>query len=182
MNFLLHSIHRSRKPSLIAWLFCLLMSLQVERTKAQCTVCTTHIIGIDTLSYTVTTGQTLCIDSIGVLNGNIVLSGGTICNKGVFNPASLTLTSGTIYNYGNAQINSNSTLGSSLTWNNYGGSILNLSGTMTVSGGTVSNDGIMNVETTLDFSSGTFSNQNIINCSTLTGSGTIVNTGIINSN
>lgn len=170
------------KKYLPGLLICLAILFPVEKVKAQCSICTTHIIGSDSLTYTVSIGQTLCVDSTGILKGTIVLNGGTICNKGIFNPASVTFTSGELHNYGNAQVNFNSTLGTSLTWINYGGSILNLNGSLTVSGGSFSNEGILNVETTLTFSSGTFSNQNIINCATLAGSGTITNTGIINSN
>jgi len=181
MNFYLAHRIKSRSRKLTGVLLALFCLLACQKNFAQCTVCTTHILGLDSGTYTVTIGQTLCVDSTGVLAGTVILNGGTICNKGVFKPGTLTLTSGTFYNYGSAAVTSNVTFGSSLSWTNYGGSILNLEGSLTVSGATVSNDGILNVETTLTFSSGSFSNSNIINCSSLTGSGTISNTGTIKS-
>lgn len=173
--------HKATKRSLTKILVLFFLFFGGEKIFSQCTICTTTILGIDSNTYTVTIGQTFCVDSTGIFNGTVILNGGTICNRGSFKPSSVTFTSGTFYNYGSAAIITNTTFGSSISWTNYGGSILNLDGSLTVSGGTMSNDGILNVDSTLTFSSGTFSNSKIINCTSLTGSGTISNTGTINS-
>lgn len=150
--------------------------------KSQCTTCTVNVTGTDTTSYTVLSGQTLCIDTSGAFTGIVILNGGTVCNNGIFKPATFTYTSGSINNQGNMTINSDLSLvnGSSLT-NSING-IVALSGNIILNGTTINNIGIMNISQNIQFNSGTFNNENIINVNNVTGSGVINNTGILNSN
>ena len=82
------------KPLLSLLLFSLFFT---STSKAQtCNTCTVHITGNDTSSYTISTGQTLCIDSGYAFTKNITLNGGNICISGVFSPTSFTNNGGTL--------------------------------------------------------------------------------------
>lgn len=63
-----------------------------------CSNCTWHITGNDTSSYTIGTGQTLCVDTSGIVTGTIILQGGTICNNGTVSVSGITLSSGMVVN------------------------------------------------------------------------------------
>jgi hypothetical protein len=143
--------------------------------------CTVSINGSDTLTYTVSAGQIFCIDSTGQFEGNITLSGGTICNKGIFHPKVFSASSGTVMNHTCLRIDGDLTLPSGLSLVNGSQSTAALLGDLTISGGTLSNAGITNVDQDIIFSSGVLSNSAIVNCKTLTGAAIagINNSGII---
>jgi hypothetical protein len=147
-----------------------------------CGTCSINITGLDSSSYTLSGGQTLCIDSTGVFKGLITVNGGTICNNGVFLPKVLTFNSGLINNNSTATIKSATSLGNGQTINNQPGAILGVSGNLSLSGGILNNDGILNISGNINNSSGSFSNSSIINCILLTGTNTMSNTGVINTN
>ena len=164
-------------------LITLLFLLTINSLKAQnCGTCSISINNSDTSSLVLSSGQTLCIDTMGYFSGSITLNGGTICNKGFFKPVSFTFNSGTLNNLANSSFDGNTTISSGKTITNQPGAILSIIGSLTISGGTYSNDGISNIDTTINNNSGSFSNSSIINCTQLTGSNTFVNTGIINAN
>jgi phage baseplate assembly protein gpV len=158
----------------------LLTSLSLK--SQNCGTCTQSINTHDTTSIVLNQGEILCIDTLGYFSGNITLNGGTICNKGFFKPAIITINSGTINNYSNVTIANSVNASATLIITNQDGSILNIAGSLTVNGGTISNNGILNVDQAITNTSGTFSNTNIINCTTITGQTTINNTGVINAN
>ncbi len=147
-----------------------------------CGTCSINITSLDSSSYTVNSGVTFCVDTTGNFVGTIVLNGGTLCNKGLFKPKTITLTSGILSNYGNSSLNSSITIGSSIQVSNSEDAIININGTLTNSGGSITNDGIMNVDQNIQNNSGTIINNSVINCTQITGSGTLTNTGKINTN
>jgi phage baseplate assembly protein gpV len=165
--------------------FLLLVALMLMgyMAKAQtCSTCTVNITGYDTLNYTVNAGETFCIDTLGHYEGHLIMNGGMVCNKGLFKPKSITLTSGTIDNYANSTLPAAVTLSANRILNNKADAILNINGGVTVSGGTFTNNGIINVSANITNSSGTVTNTGILNCLQLTGSNTVNNTGVINTN
>ena len=81
----------------------LLVSLFIfilNETNAQCTGCTVTISGTETLPQIVGPGSKLCITSSGVLNGDLVINGGEVCNEGTINSNNIVLTSGSLNNIG----------------------------------------------------------------------------------
>ncbi|MBL4577455.1 MAG: T9SS type A sorting domain-containing protein, partial [Flavobacteriales bacterium] len=68
-------------------------------------------------------GQTLCITSTGVLQGDLVVNQGSVCNEGTINSTAITMTNGTFTNYGT--INSDG---------------------MVMAGGDFTNDGPVNID------------------------------------
>ncbi|MCE3226608.1 MAG: hypothetical protein K0S32_1159 [Bacteroidetes bacterium] len=148
-----------------------------------CLPCTYTVTGVSNTSFTVNTGQTLCLDSLTKFSGTVTLNGGTVCNKGFFNPSALIFNSGTIYNYHNILLNNVFTLNTNCSLFNIKRSSLKITGTFAIAGGNFDNKGISSVLNPLSFNSGTFNNSGIINCKGLTGNTSgIVNTGIINKN
>lgn len=162
---------------LISGMLCLFYSGKSQ----SCGTCSINITSLDSSSYTVNSGETFCVDTTGNFVGTITLNGGTICNRGVFSAKVLTINNGVLSNYSNLSINTNASFGSSCQLNNYGGAILNVNGSLTVSGASIVNDGIINIYQNIS-NSGSVTNTNIINCYQLTGSGTVNNTGVINQN
>ena len=80
----------------------LLVSLFIfilNETNAQCTGCTVTISGTETLPQIVGPGSKLCITSSGVLNGDLVINGGEVCNEGVISSTSIAMTTGELTNY-----------------------------------------------------------------------------------
>jgi hypothetical protein len=153
------------------------------QAKAQtCNTCTQVIVGIDTSTINLGTGQTLCIDSTAIFKGNIVINGGTLCNNGVFSPKSCALNAGTINNSASFSVDGAYTLNANISLVNNSGAIISIGTNLTLGGASITNDGILNVSTALNASSGTFTNNSIINCSTITGETTIINNGLINKN
>jgi len=149
---------------------------------AQCAGCTVSVNDIDTNSYTLTSGQVLCIDTNGVVKGNIVLNGGSICNKGIFKPENFTYTLGEMINNGNMSFPGAITLSAGSILNNGVSSVINFTGTLTISGANFTNNGVMNIETNIQNNSGTVVNNSIINCQEVLGTGALTNNGVINSN
>jgi hypothetical protein len=146
-----------------------------------CGTCSINIVGLDSSAYTISSGQTICIDTTGNFVGTITLEGGTVCNKGLFNAKILTFNSGTIDNYGNMSFSA-VTLSANRYINNKADAISNISGTLIISGGNFTNNGIANVTQNITNNSGTLNNTGILNCIQITGSNTITNSGVINSN
>ena len=169
--------------SLLKILFVVLLAFLYVKSNAQtCGTCSTNITSLDSTSYTVNTGETFCVDTTGNFVGTITLNGGTICNKGLFNPKSLIFTSGTINNNANTSLKSAISVGANSQLNNNPDAIMNIAGSLTVGGGTVSNNGIINVDQNIQNTSGSLTNSSIINCTQISGSGTLNNTGKINTN
>jgi len=166
-----------KKITLLFW-FCLVTSISFAQN---CGTCNVNITTNDTLTYSANSGQLICINSSGNFLGNITVNGGTVCVSGNFNPKSITINSGVIINNGNATLNTSVSFGSSFQLINNSGAILNVNGNLTSSSFNVTNSGIINVVANIN-NSGTITNSNIINCVLLSGSGTINDTGIINSN
>lgn len=159
------------------------IALGANLSKAQiCGTCTVNITGYDTLVYSLNTGQTFCIDTTGHFAGTIIINGGTVCNKGFFNPGTITFNSGTIDNYGNTSIVSSLTLSNNKIINNKPDAVTNLTGALTLSGGSFTNNGIINISQNVTNTSGTLNNTGILNCIQITGSNTLTNTGVINTN
>jgi hypothetical protein len=164
------------------YLIAFMLVFSLLKVSAQsCTGCSTSITGNDTLTYNVSAGQMLCITSSGNFLGNITISGGTLCVSGNFNPKGITCTSGAINNYGTSSIASSISLPSGFSINNNAGGIFNISSDLTLNSGSLINNGIVNVVNAIA-NSGSITNSNIINCVQITGSGTLNDTGIINSN
>jgi hypothetical protein len=65
-----------------------------------CQICTYTVNAPDTSTYTLNSGQTLCITSSGVVNGTVILNGGIVCNSGIFRPANFKYEDGDFDNYG----------------------------------------------------------------------------------
>lgn len=163
-------------------MIAILMVVGLVRMNAQsCASCNENVTDYNAGSYTITTGQTFCVDSTGNFEGNLVLNGGTLCVKGVFKAKIFSFTSGTILNSGNFSSGA-LTLGSGKNLQNISGGVINFTGNVTLSGGQITNDGILNVRQTLTNTSGTFTNAGILNCGQLSGSNTINNTGVLNTN
>lgn len=151
--------------------------------KAQtCATCSINVSGYDTTNYTINSGQTLCIDTTGNFSGNITLNGGSICNKGIFSPAVINFTNGMIDNYGSSNLPGPLILSNNLVYNNKQDAITNITGSITVNGGVLTNFGILNVSQGFTNNSGTINNGGILNCLQLSGTNTISNNGVINSN
>ncbi len=163
--------------------FVSLLVLFFNSAKSQiCGTCSLNITSLDSSSYVVNSGETFCVDTTGNFIGTINLNGGTICNKGIFNPKVITFTSGSISNYGNTSLSSSVTLGSASQILNNADAIMNINGAFTNGGGNLTNDGIINIDQSIQNNSGSITNSSIINCLQITGSGSLINTGKINSN
>ncbi|MFN8711621.1 MAG: hypothetical protein ACK5Z2_02130 [Bacteroidota bacterium] len=116
--------------------FIMLFIFSGIAAKAQCPACATSgntwtVSGTSTTNYTVGAGQKLYIAPGGTYSGTITLSGGTVCNAGIFTPAGFTYTSGTLNNNGTV------TLSASLVFN--AGTINNCSSARFTVGGTNQN-------------------------------------------
>lgn len=183
-------------------LFVFFVTLQVQ---AQCpgASCTYTIIGTDNSSYTVNTGETICLEASADFTGTINLANGTLLNCATATQ-SFTLnsqsgsTNSTVNNYGYLNFLGNYNLTNSLIFNNYEsfnvGGNLNIIGTSTLNNyGTTDVDaelqlqdslfnfGILNVSTSLiTSSSGSLSNSGVINANNWTTSGSWNNSGFIN--
>lgn len=163
-------------------LLCLLYTLCYYRFSAQaCGPCTNLITGADNQSYTVTSGQTFCVDTLGEFTGTLVLNGGLVCNKGVLNPSLLALSSGSLSNFALLKFDSLSLTTGVFLLNGISG-LIRLEGGLTVDSATFENAGIVEVGSDLTFTSGAIINSSIVKCRYLLGSSisTISNTGIIN--
>ncbi len=161
----------------------LLLTLLLARYNAQtCSSCTVNITAYDTLTYVVSAGQTFCIDSLGEFAGTVTLNGGTICNKGTFNPKTFIISTGTINNHAIMIFNGTTTLAPSCMLVTGLKSITNLKADLVISGGSLDNSGIINVRNSINYTAGTFTNSAIVNCDTLSGASlsSITNSGIIN--
>ena len=160
-----------------------LMSISAVNAQS-CGNCTVNITDYNTLSYTVNTGQTFCVDTTGIFEGVITLNGGTVCNKGTFNPNTITFNSGTINNYANMMLDNNFTLNTGAILLSDSSAVTTFRGDFTINGGSFTNNGISNIKNNITFSSGTFSNSAVVNCKLLSGANlaAITDTGIINKN
>jgi hypothetical protein len=165
------------------FLFLVALVLMGYTAKSQtCGTCTVNITDFDNGSYTITTGQTFCVDSTGNFEGSLTLNGGTLCNKGIFKAQGFVYQSGIITNKGTMSVSNGLNLNSSHTFDNTVTAVLNLKNNLSVTGGNFTNAGIINIQQNIIHSSGSFSNSGIMNCEQVTGSATINNTGVINSN
>jgi len=150
--------------------------------KAQdCNTCNIHVNDSDFSTYTVSTGQTLCIDSAGSVFGKIVLSGGLICNKGFLNPSEISILSGTIINSGNITLSSSLITSSGTSITVLESSVINVAGEFINNGSSITNLGFINISGSISNNGGSFINNNVINCSHVS-SGSITNNSVINTN
>jgi hypothetical protein len=169
-------------PHSLLHLFFIVFLFSFFSVRSQsCSNCSDYALSEKSSTYTVSTGQTLCIDSLSSFSGNIVMNGGTLCISGNFQPASLTFNSGSIINRGVSYLSSIN-LSSNRTFINKPGAILNVDGSLTISGGILTNLGVVNVSGNLQNNSGQITNSNIINCTAVTGNNTITNNGLLNTN
>ena len=151
------------------------LSLLSFYSKSQtCTSCTLHINTQDTSSYTIGSGQTLCLDSGAVISGNITLSGGTLCIKGIFNPASFTNNGGTIIinSYGVVILKNDVVIGAQqITVNKRG--VLNVLGKLTLgnSQSNISSEGSLNISGNIVLNAGTINNSGALNYNHLESNG-----------
>lgn len=169
--------------TILRFLFIVLLVFLFIKSNAQsCSTCTLHVSGVDSSSYTINTGQSLCIDSSGVFYGTITINGGLVCNNGIFNPSTINFVGGTVSNNSNASFSAAITFSTNALINNSSTGILNFNNGITMSGGALTNNGILNVNQNITNSSGSITNTSIINCETMSGAGSLTNSGIINSN
>ena len=168
--------------------FLLTASVLQSQTCSNCTSAFSNdtllikVSSTDSSNYIVTSGKTLCIFPGGKFTGTVTLSGGFICNKGNFNPKLLTINSGTITNNSICKLKG-LTLAQSRSIKNCIKSIMNIDdGNLILSGGSFINEGILNVENNIQNNSGSLINRSIINCNQFSGSNSITNLGIINTN
>ncbi|MCC6689934.1 MAG: hypothetical protein IT235_00230 [Bacteroidia bacterium] len=149
-----------------------------------CSNCNLTITAADTAAYTINTGQTLCITETGVAKGKIIISGGTICNKGSINPAALTCTAGTIINYGTLMLSNSLSINTpGFTLNNAAGATVNVIGQLTISKAesVFINSGTVNITGNINLSAGTINNSGTMNYANLNKTGgTNTNTGTVN--
>ncbi len=165
----------------IFFLACMLFFMR-EINAQTCGTCSVNITSLDSSNYVVNSGETFCVDTTGNFIGTITLNGGTICNNGIFNPLSITFSSGTISNNGNSSFRSSLIVPTNSQLSNNADAVMNTNGFLTMNGGTLTNSGIMNVNQSVQNTSGSISNSGIMNCTQLTGSGSLSNTGKINTN
>lgn len=105
--------------------FVLLLILAFSEIKAQCTGCTTTATNNAVTSYTVVSGQTLCINSSLNYTGTITLNGGVVCNSGTI--SNVSYLRGVIRNYGRLNGGSvNAGLTGTVTLENFNGSSFNM--------------------------------------------------------
>jgi hypothetical protein len=125
---------------------------------AQCAGCTQTISVTQPGPLIVNTGEVVCISSTGVIQGDVYINGGTLCNFGVVNALYVSIDSGTLNNYG--------TFSTGYT-HLYSGEIQNYSdfnsGYLNFELGWLQNDGVANVDTL----STNDSNSDLINNGTL---------------
>ncbi len=158
----------------------LLASIQLK--SQTCGTCSINVNSLDSASYTINTGETFCVDTAGNFIGLITLNGGTICNKGIFNPHTIQFNTGTISNYGNTSLKTSVTIATNAVLTNNADAVMNINGVVTLSGGSLNNSGIINVDQNIQNTSGAITNISIINCTQISGSGSLNNTGKINVN
>lgn len=168
------------KLILITLTFCLFPESSSAQT---CSGCTYSITQRDTNSYTINTGQTFCIDSAGKFSGNIVINGGTICNRGLFIPKTISFQTGTIDNFAAVVFNENISLGSACVFNNNAKSASRFKKSLIIVGALITNQGIITVGEQISITSGSVVNSGITNCRGVSGTSTLItNTGILNKN
>lgn len=160
-------------------MMCLLMLGTLTSRSQVCNTCQVLISETSSESYTVNAGETFCVDSIGNFDGSIVLNGGSICNKGIFKPVSITLINGSIQNFGLLTFSSGQVFSTNLTLTNDGEGIVNFVSTLEISGGTLFNAGVCNIKLNFLNTSGTVTNTGILNCDQLVGSNALLNSGTL---
>ncbi len=162
-------------------LYVFIFSLSSFIKGQSCSNCDVIVSTSNNTSYTVSSNQIFCIDSIGKYTGTITLNGGVICNKGVFKPQLITIITGTLNNYSYFSINNSFKVNKGFVYNAEKKSFTKINNNLNVCGGVFINKGISNVKNNFSFTSGTITNQGILNCNAIsTGTNTYINTGIIN--
>jgi len=74
--------------------------LTLSLNAQNCTSCTVTISTFNSTPQVVPAGTTLCVASGAELSGNLVISGGTVCNEGTISSPNIAMSSGVINNYG----------------------------------------------------------------------------------
>ncbi|MBA3683388.1 MAG: hypothetical protein H0W73_19815 [Bacteroidetes bacterium] len=168
---------KNKNLFLLLFLICASFFLKAQ----SCSSCSTLISQTDTSDYVVNTGQTLCIDTSGNCLGKITLNGGTVCNKGFFQPKDLFLNGGSLNNLGNLTYMKSLTLNGSVNITIEASSVINVEGDFTINtAGNVTNNGYLNVSGNIQ-NNGALNNLNVINCLQISGNAA-VNAGVINQN
>jgi hypothetical protein len=164
---------------LVICVFCLAANAQIS-----CSNCTYSISDLSKDNYTLTTGQTLCITSTGIIQGTITLNGGTICNDGVFSPTSFTYTQGSFNNGGviiyTGTIDLNAT---GIVVDNNSSGTINVTGGITISNANVqfTNNGTLNTTQDIAVTAGTIINNGTLNYNAISNNGgTYTNNGTAN--
>ena len=137
-----------------------LMSLQFSSilSNAQCGTCTINITANSSISYTLTPGQTLCINPGITYTGDVTMSGGTLCNRGNYPSGNINVwqQGGTVYNSGTMTKNNLSTANN---LNFYNTGTLQVYGDLNISSGSGfynNTNGVLNV-------TGSINNNSIFN-------------------
>lgn len=129
-----------------------------------CDTCTWHITGNNATSYTVSTGQTLCIDSSGIATGTILLQGGTICNHGTIDVSSITLTSGTVYNFNKLIIGQDLTINADILFENIENGHTKITGDLIFYAKKMYNEGTIVITNDIELQTGLLINFGHIKC------------------
>jgi hypothetical protein len=180
--FLSELIYFGGKNHMKHFLFLSTLFLLVTASRSQsCGTCSINITTLDSGTYVVSAGEILCLDSTGNFIGTITLNGGTVCNKGLFYPKSISFNSGTINNFGNLKFTT-IVLSSGRILNNKADGVASFGTDLILSGGSFSNEGITNVGNGISNNTGDFFNAGVLNCVHMNGSNAVSNSGIINTN
>lgn len=153
---------------LTLWFVMLLVLVNVQDGRAQCTSCDVTISSTHSGSLSLSYGQRLCITSTGSVTGSVSLAGNVnVCNEGSFTPSTLSTAWGVSFDNGGTM-----EFPSNINITNY----LNNSGNLTVNGNLTSNSGKPISNTSSINVTGYLSNQG-----DLTNSGTLEVDGYYNN-
>jgi hypothetical protein len=165
-------------------LFTVLMLFTTYLVKAQttCSGCTITINGPDSGSYTVASGQTLCIAAGAVFTGTLIVNGGTVCNLGEMLPDTFLLNQGTFLNSGLITVKKNLLIHSGVVFNNQTTGVMTLLGHLSFAANNAQfiNAGTLTTTGNITVGSGTFTHTGVINCRHLYGNTSQNGTGAIN--
>lgn len=163
-------------------LLCLFASITLHAQISTCQTCTNSISTLDSTSYTLNAGDTLCITPEGTYTGSITLNGGVLCNSGSFVPDTLHFQHGKIINTGSVNLNTGLQLGANSIIENSADAAFNISGFLSVNHTTsgFTNEGSLNVVDNVLASGGSIVNSGVINCNHAASNANITGTGTIN--
>jgi hypothetical protein len=157
-------------------------SITLHAQNSTCQTCINSISTLDSSSYTLNAGDTLCITPEGTFTGSITLNGGVLCNSGSFVPDTLVFQQGKIINNGIVNLNTGLQLGANCTIENTAEAAFNISGFLSVNhpSSGFTNEGSLNVVDNVLASGGSIINNGVINCTHAASNANITGTGTIN--